>query len=79
MHPAIVPAFGCAPLIPPRPEVTKTFNHSFNLFTLPHHTFPARLSTPRYLLPAFITVISKEIMESQLVIWLPTVVPCTIP
>ena len=41
-QPAMMEAFACAPLMPPRPDVTKTF--------------PARLSTPRYFLPAFIMV-----------------------
>lgn len=37
MQPAITAAFACAPLIPPKPLVTKTF--------------PARLSSPRYFRP----------------------------
>jgi len=45
MHPEMTVAFGCAPLIPPRPEET--------------NTFPARSSVPRYFLPAFSTVICK--------------------
>lgn len=43
IHPAIIAAFACAPLIPPNPDVTKSI--------------PPRFFTPRYLRPAFMIVI----------------------
>ena len=49
-HPAITAAFACAPDIPPRPAV--------------RNTLPARLSTPRYFLPAFINVICVRTIKS---------------
>lgn len=45
-HPAMTAAFAWAPLIPPRPDVTKTL--------------PDRFSTPKYRRPALSTVSYSE-------------------
>ena len=87
IQPEITAALACAPLIPPRPEVTKTL--------------PDKSPLPRYFLPAFRTVsyikkkhfVSKNHLPSLKVmhvhviiaiiiltiIIIFTVVPCTIP
>lgn len=77
MQPVMTPAFPCAPDIPPKPEVTKTFGWG-NSSVIKHDTLFVRSELPKYLRPALRTVrtLTYEGKGKRIYPYVPCTIPC---